>query len=236
MFFLTKKYFYKSKINFSKLRKNKINASLCLFKINLIKFLLLSKLEKALKLDEIEMKPKNQIKIAPETDTVDISSMIDIKNQVSVFPRWATIITVTILITIAIGVICFFIAPAVLKSDGSYHQDCSFKTSCSKTLALECIRGKCDCNSDKFYAKGCQLKKGYLQHCNGNSDFCTSHSNLVCLDGMCKCDGFQYWNGELCAPKQSFNESCQGNDIACEITALLYCDISANICVCGKER
>lgn len=159
-------------------------------------------------------------------------------NQPTIFPRWATVVTVVVLATFSLGVIAGFVIPKIVPSKVGYKGSCSsFGTSCNTTLGLECVNGICGCGSDKFFEKGsCQLRKSFMNPCNGNSSYCNLNINLVCKDGKCKCGPFNFWNGKSCVPKQFFNGPCQQTDDECMTDASLYCDVITKRCICSKYK
>lgn len=121
------------------------------------------------------------------------------------------------------------------ESKSIYGENCSYGL-CSNKFGLECINGHCICNTNSFYAKGCQAKKQYSEKCHNISNPCNDNAKLSCIDGVCKCDDLHYWNEQSCQAKQLYDGTCQSSDIQCMTSSLLHCEISKHKCLCTNNR
>lgn len=154
--------------------------------------------------------------------------------KIKKFPQWATAIMATIIVGVIVG--SSVLAYGVPKKSVNYRENCYYQP-CKTQFNLQCINGVCDCDLNNYYAKGCQMKKEYLQKCNSNTTNCNEKLNTKCLDGVCKCDDkYSYWNGQYCSNKGSFNDTCQQSDIECLTNLLLYCNNSLKQCICRNDR
>lgn len=128
-----------------------------------------------------------------------------------------------------------FLIPA-FSSRPQFYLDICKSDSCSSKLDLECINGKCQCPSNKFYASGCKQKKIYLEKCHNISSQCDDSVYLFCLDGSCKCSQINYWNGRNCQAKHLYNGQCGNDNDRCLTSSMLYCDVNKMICQCRSDR
>lgn len=154
------------------------------------------------------------------------------------FPLWLTLTLSGILLLTSIGVVVF--CAVFIRSDGNgtYKESCNVFRICNQRLGLKCINSVCDCQFDEFFMITCISRKRYSEKCNtiGNQSQCLENTNMLCLDGLCKCNqSISYWNGNKCEPKQIYNESCQ-SDIQCMTSQLLYCDNKLEKCLCKNDR
>lgn len=151
------------------------------------------------------------------------------------FPRWATVLTVFILLSITIGAIVCCIEFVSYERKSNYKEQCNSR-KCSSSFSLECINGSCECDSSHYFDTKCHLRKNYMEYCYEKNFNCINDANLLCLDGVCKCDNKSYWNGHSCLLKQIYDGPCQSSDIQCVTSAYLYCDIFKGKCSCKNDR
>jgi hypothetical protein len=116
---------------------------------------------------------------------------------------------------------------------GLYKESCVGR-SCVKDFGLVCKNYTCDCPTGYLYIDKCTYKKTFLEKCNGNQ-YCLDNTNLVCLDGVCKCNTTQYWNNKICTNVLTYGISCK-TDIQCNSMLNLYCDLKYGICGCDSSR
>ncbi|CAF0756059.1 unnamed protein product [Brachionus calyciflorus] len=124
----------------------------------------------------------------------------------------------------------------------TYQDTCTHTYMC-KTLAenLQCISGKCDCDSSSFSWSSNESKCKLTYNkgtCNSDSD-CNSNENLICNSGNNKCTCIKivgdekYWNNTYCVPAISYGSVTCTNDIMCKtLTEHTYCDLATGKCDC----
>lgn len=183
-------------------------------------------------MDENNIRDLNTIKIDEISET---SFIIKLDGKYSRFPFWGTVISVISFISISLLIVIFTCTVGLSHYAAVYDQNC-IDRSCNKQLDLQCINGKCQCKQGYYYEKGCMQKKSYLEKCNTKLRNCMNGTNLVCRDGVCKCDNLRYWNGRECITRSTYDERCYNSDRECLNDALLVCDLSINKCVCPLNR
>lgn len=187
------------------------------------------------------MKTKTLKGLSPLDQSVNINDNLTAKinnkveASVSVYEKRKKVISIIMILVFMGLALCFIILSFQSTRKNALLGDSCIEKSCETELKLECINGICDCSPDSFYAKGCKLKKKYLEKCS-NFTFCDENTKLTCLDGACKCDNSKYWNGQVCELKRTYNEQCQNSDIECLTQASLYCDASSKKCLCNNNR
>lgn len=150
-------------------------------------------------------------------------------------PIGAPIVLSLLYILVLLVIVGALITTFFIPRPAFYKEDCS-KRPCLKTLNMTCIKGQCLCTNDQFYMKKCKAKLNYSEKCYGNSNYCIDNVGLRCTDGACKCDeNLSYWNGTICANKQTYAGSCY-NDSNCLTNKLLICNLNLKQCLCEVNR
>ncbi|CAF2587610.1 unnamed protein product [Rotaria sp. Silwood2] len=122
-------------------------------------------------------------------------------------------------------------------------ETCSASVPCDTTRGLTCVSNICECDQysywDNVTTYWCQSKKTYAISCQ--YDFqCNTTVNLTCPSVstgcncystsyayICDCASNQFWDGQRCTDRHSFNGTCPGQ-YAC--TANLVCYLGHCIC------
>lgn len=157
------------------------------------------------------------------------------ENQVEIkrFPRVITVGIILLILGLATGIVLLVI---MFSQPVAYYGESCTDKKCLKSLGLECIDNECKCNSDSYYRRQCDAKKDYMEKCHNVSAQCNDKKNLLCTDGLCLCNKFNYWNGESCFPKVEFDEVCKSSDFECLTSSLLYCNTQLMKCRCNSDR
>lgn len=146
-------------------------------------------------------------------------------------PYWTKVIGILTLIAISLFLAASLYVEFGKQPAGLYGESCIGR-SCTKGLGLKCINGKCQCESNQYYSRGCTLKLKYLDKCRGNT---SCLSNMVCADGVCKCNSEYYWDSQTCQSKRLYYDPCN-TDRQCSSSRRLYCDRSRLRCRCILNR
>ena len=154
----------------------------------------------------------------------------DLKHDECLVPKWLIglwcIGCLFVSILLAASLILFF-----SPRKAFYQENCE-KRACLKDLNLKCINKTCLCESGYIYIDKCILKKNYQEKCHITT-ICKDNTNMLCMDGVCKCGQESYWNGTMCKIKSTFNQACT-TDSQCLISQLLYCDLTQKRCTCDS--
>lgn len=140
----------------------------------------------------------------------------------------------------------------------SINGTCTQVNSCDASKGLSCQTSLCQCNSTQFWdftsSNMCINRYSYNQGACASSDQC--QPGLVCklsgsgcncstvgsvANGKCDCPvptygNESYWNGTMCAPAKTFNQSCISSwrSYECQqITQGTLC--SGNNCICNTS-
>ena len=133
-----------------------------------------------------------------------------------------------IFLTLIAALAIVYLAPR----NALYQESCS-RRSCVKNLSLKCINETCICETGYIYIGKCILKRGYNEKCHLKI-ICKDNTNMICKDGVCKCDDSKYWNGKSCVSKSTYNQTCS-QDEHCLKDNMLYCDIKIGKCSCDNS-
>lgn len=118
-----------------------------------------------------------------------------------------------------------------------HYYDKGCNCHCSDDCNFNFNENKCgSCSSeenDEHYSFN--KKKDFLERCNGQTSNCRDNTNLICLDGICKCNQTNYWDGEQCVFKKSYRQRCYSDD-ECSLELMLHCDKRKNRCLCRHNR
>lgn len=148
-----------------------------------------------------------------------------------VLPNWSIVMIGLGLTMVAIVLSASLYLTYGSQQPGTYGESCVGR-SCVKHLGLKCLNGICTCSFNQYYARGCQLKKLYLEECNGNSSCIDGTS---CLDGICNCNSSSFWTGDSCELQRIYGGACNTNK-QCLVNTELYCDSKRLKCLCQNGR
>lgn len=190
------------------------------------------------------MKIKGEINISPIVYTEDKNDGL-IKSKIIIYkypkrpipegskkvPTWLIVLVIMFLVLL----ITIFVAALILKLSskrpGLFNEDC-LRRSCEKKLNLKCLNSTCTCESDRYYLKGCNMKKSIGENCNNHVNECKS--DLECFNGICNCKRNFAWNGFRCTEKETFGNDC--SRVPCDDSLNLVCDQSTKLCQCNTSN
>jgi hypothetical protein len=152
------------------------------------------------------------------------------KHDKCLVPKWLVglgcIGSAFITILLAASLLLFF------SPKHSLYQESCEKKSCFKDLNLKCINKTCLCETGYIYIDKCILKKNYIEKCHITA-VCKDETEMICLDGVCKCAPESYWNGTMCQVKSTYNQVCT-KESHCLTSQFLYCDLTQKKCSCDS--
>ena len=145
-------------------------------------------------------------------------------------PKWLVWLMLFGLLTLFTILLAALLMALFSRKPGLYLEDCKFR-SCAPNLNLKCIDQICNCTENQYFLKGCHEKKDHLKLCQLQMQ---CKSNLMCRGGACNCNESDYWNGNMCVARHSYNEMCLSEQ--CLESSFLFCSSSSNVCLCPQNR
>jgi len=136
-----------------------------------------------------------------------------------------------------------------------YYESCLTSLACNSARGLICqtsiggslsncpgtsIPNRCDCPTGYYYetmTNKCELKKDYNRFCTSTCECDTANRNLQCLNNVCTCNGYSWYNGTACVPyntiSTAYNSPCFSN-YDCRMDLGLTCSMSF-ACSCALQ-
>jgi hypothetical protein len=147
-------------------------------------------------------------------------------------PRWALVLSISGFLFISLILLAALFGVYFAPRQAMYQESCESR-SCVKDLNLKCINKTCLCETGYIYIGKCTLKKNYLEKCHLDA-ICKDNKYMKCLDGLCKCDDYSYWNGSQCVSKSTYQQPCTSSN-QCLTLQFLYCDTTSKKCICDTN-
>lgn len=115
-----------------------------------------------------------------------------------------------------------------------YSEPCQSSNECTDSQSLFCINGTCSCYSKythySFTGKKCVNKKHEKEECSFSVE-CLEP--MTCVNKICQCNRFEYFNEIKCINKTLVNSPCQ-TDNTCHVDLGLTCQNF--LCQCDQNK